>query len=477
MTLGPLPITFAHYTPDRHLDGTFDRIAHRYGIDLAVLAGANPQLRPGTIAAGASVADVPLIAIPVPTALRAFAYDSYRNPIANRTLADLVEFLRRDPRRPIAGLDARWLWNHPYHAQWRREIVTRLHPGLADDAPAIRRLDHHPEEVPVPAGTTWWFAFPERPEDAAARVAANAPARVVVDPSWVPRMEAKVASLRAMIDVYMQRAQAYEAIEQDASTVLAWAVRLSGVLGVLEAVNREGGHGDGLSPLRRAVNGVVQAARRIAGPATVRHLAAAQYDARGGEAEILWAEVHDAPFRDDTITMLRTAPTEHRELKARHAVVLMYAYYAIANEDSTAARFARELDDVVPRIATMSYAQANGESALDAVLRVADAGGGDDAHVDPAARSVPDVLGEMSAARVRATWLTTWAAPMTGNLPGPPSVTGAILNLAARRVIPELGERPELGRASRSSARRRASCGCRSAIERSWRRWSRGAAG
>jgi hypothetical protein len=123
---------------------------------------------------------------------------------------------------------------------------------------------------------------------------------------------------------------------------------------------------------------------------------------------------------------------------AMASVALSNGYAALARVPAMRARLESLLDGIVDRIATFPRAEADGDNALVVTVCVA----WERAHAAPPGAPEEDHARWLDAASEAWGTAQTWALPLTGNLPGPPSVTGAILNIYAKSLIPTLGQAP-----------------------------------
>lgn len=454
------------YVASPQMDSTWAELASRYGLSVAELAAANP---------GHAVADdghtrftrQEFVMIPVREALRAYDYievDGRAAPPDVVNLRDFVAWVRRDPRRPIASLDVRFLWEHPLHAQHRRAIVRRVLPGVRFGTSRMQALDADPSGVELLA-ETWAIPVPRRPLQAPARVPADLQARVRVEPGWAVRIEHEhVPAIRRAAERLARVLQDCESIIADARSLRAWCVRLDGVLKVCETVQaaqaarsaHQPHDGNALWPLRRALDDALREVVPLTPDATVDRLHSSLGLRRDAAAQQLWAELMEPRFRDDVRAMMRDDPAIAPRARAMAAVAQVNGLGLIARVASMRPQLERLLDSLVDRIATVPRAQADGENALVVTACVA----WERAHGDsiaPAEAEPPDWT-----AAAADLWSTTqsWVLPLTGNLPGPPSVMGAVLNLYATHLIDEIGgpapsvsaaERRILGAVSRAA--------------------------
>lgn len=438
MTL-PLDARAVPYVASPQMDTTWAELASRYGLTVAELAAANPGY---AVAADGRTRFTrqEFVMIPVREALRAYDYlevDGRAAPPDVATLGDFVAYLRRDPRRPAPSLDARFLWEHPLHAQHRRAIVRRLLPGERFGSARVRALDADPSGVELLA-ETWAVPVPRRPLQPTVRVGTDAPATVRLSPGWATRLEHELLPvIRDAVEQLDERLHHCDRVIADAEALRAWCVRVDGVLGVCAQVRASYNDHNAmaLQPVRRAFREVLEPLEAIAPATAIETLEPHLAVRRDAAAELVWTELQAPRLRDAVREMMRDDPGLFPRVRAMVCVALTNGYAALARVPAMRARLESLLDGLVDRIATVPRAEADGENALVVTVCVAweraRAASPRAAEEDPA-RWIESASEQWGTAQ-------TWALPLTGNLPGPPSVTGAVLNIYAKSLMPALG--------------------------------------
>jgi hypothetical protein len=441
MTL-PLDARAVPYVASPPMDTTWSELASRYGLSVAELAAANPGY---TVAPDGHTRFTrqEFVMIPVREALRAYDYfevDGRMVGASVATLGDLARYVRRDPRRPLEALDARFLWEHPFHATYRRAVVRRMFPGEHFGSHRVRALDADPSRVELLA-EPWAIPVPRRPLQPPVRVGADAPATVRLNPGWATRIEHEFFPvIRAAVERLNEHLQGCDRVIADAEALRAWCTRVDGVLGICELVRA--GQRDhnalALQPLRRAFRDVLMPLAALAPATVIETLARDLGRRRDAAAELVWTELHAPRFRDAVREMMRDDPGLFPRVRAMASVALSNGYAALARVPAMRARLESLLDGIVDRIATFPRAEADGDNALVVTVCVA----WERAHAAPPGAPEEDHARWLDAASEAWGTAQTWALPLTGNLPGPPSVTGAILNIYAKSLIPTLGQAP-----------------------------------
>lgn len=390
---------------------------------------------------------------------RAFDWATVFLRDSSETLGSLCARLRRHPLRPVA--EPATLWNTPLNATLRAEVTVAMHPLATSRDPAVVELDRHPERAVLPRGSAVWVPFPmsftqaeisAAPTEATAGGAAAVGSAAAVEPGWLRALLRDIEELRSKTRETQGHVEACERRRRAGAAFHAQVAKVRLLLGAVDGVGRASA--DGWN-----VRGLIDAVDDLARESHERLIVNARqslfdYEAgnRDQAALQLWHKVADQGLRDRA-RQLALARVPRPEVLDDLCSALREAHAALLLSPQTEDLAGRALRDAVDSVGTSaSPAELRGATALEDVVSLvpAEDPGAPASMAAAALRSFAGTIANgfegvvMGFSDTRHRRLVNPTAFVTalgqvgtyaGNLPGPPSLCGAVMNLHLQHVV------------------------------------------
>ncbi|MFO0630246.1 MAG: hypothetical protein U0325_32115 [Polyangiales bacterium] len=451
------PMAAVRYTLNPAVDETWAGLAARYrttvdAIDALTRAHSLPGVRPRPgerprATGAAAVLEPVFLPIDARTAELDWALHVLRD--GSETLGALCRRLRRHPLRPIADPDV--VWTTPLNAELRASVTAALAPE------ARASLDGDPSRARLPRGASVWLPFPRRDRIAAQsatplRATAGDAAPVWstrdLDPAAVRALRNRdLPTLAELTRAVLSHARHCEEAAQRGRALHGAIAKTRLLLGVVAATRDGHARQPSLAPTLAALDALLEASHAALVAQGVAHLAPDQIALRDAAAVALRRRLDDEGFRARLRQGLTPGPNTETARVA--GCVLVAAYGALGLSPLTQEHADEAFEGAARAIATTPGAgRFVGENVLAWVVEHFD-------PADPVAPSPPAPSPTLRARLHRAgtefvatlrdplavienLWAFTAAAqPLgawAGNLPGPPSLAGAVMNVLLQRV-------------------------------------------